>query len=159
MLSFSATSVALAALLQLLVLQPSHGFSSLHNVRLTTSRSKAGTTHAPSTTSLRMIFDGGKNSDPTLPKDVKDAISNCRAAVQTALEQRLSRMDIELPVGANFGVEKGGAGKKKGGGRMADALGDSSNGGAPTMDQLTKSDRELARIFVEMFQPLGGEHI
>ena len=103
---------------------------------------------------------GGKNSDPTLPKDVKDAVSRCRAAVQTALEQRLSRMDVEMPVGANFGVEKGAAGKKKGGGRMADALNDSTNGGgAPTMDQLTKSDRELARIFVEMFQPVGGEGI
>ena len=157
--SFSAASVALAALLQLLVLQSSHGFSSLHDARPIATRPKASTTHAPSTTSLGMIFDGGKNSDPTLPKDVKDAISRCRAAVQTALEQRLSRMDIEMPVGANFGVEKGGAGKKKGGGRMADAIGDSSNGGAPTMDQLTKSDRELARIFVEMFQPLGGEHI
>ena len=103
---------------------------------------------------------GGKNSDPTLPKDVKDAVSRCRAAVQTALEQRLSRMDVEMPVGASFGVEKGSAGKKKGGGRMTDALNDSTNGGgAPTMDQLTKSDRELARIFVEMFQPVGGEGI
>ena len=157
--SFSAASVALAALLQLLILQPSYGFSSLHNVRLTTIRPRASTKHAPSTMSLSMIFDGGKNSDPTLPKDVKECVSRCRAAVQSALEQKMSRMDIEMPVGANFGVEKGAAGKKKGGGRMADALGDSSNGGAPTMDQLTKSDRELARIFVEMFQPLGGEHI
>ena len=150
MTTFSTATVALAALLQLLILQSSHGFSSQHALQPIAARS---------TTSLGMIFDGGKSSDPTLPKDVKDAVSKCRASVQTALEQRLSRMDVEMPVGANFGVEKGGAGKKKGGGRMADALGDSSNGGAPTMDQLTKSDRELARIFVEMFQPLGGEHI
>jgi hypothetical protein len=31
--------------------------------------------------------------------------------------------------------------------------------GGPTRDQLDQSDRELARIFVEMFQPVGGENI
>lgn len=101
---------------------------------------------------------GGKSGgEPTLPRDVKDAVSKCRASVQTALEKRLSRMDIEMPVGANFGVEKGVGGGKKKGGRMADLNDDAP--GAPNLDQLQKSDRELARIFVEMFQPLGGEQI
>ena len=145
MVAATSTSVALVGLLQLLLLHSCYAFSPPNP--------------AATSTSLGMIL-GGKSSEPTLPKDVKDAVSRCRAAVQTALEQRLSRMDVEMPVGANFGVEKGAAGKKKGGGRMADALNDSTNGGgAPTMDQLTKSDRELARIFVEMFQPVGGEGI
>eukprot|EP00562_Extubocellulus_spinifer_P010889 CAMPEP_0178502558 /NCGR_PEP_ID=MMETSP0696-20121128/17568_1 /TAXON_ID=265572 /ORGANISM="Extubocellulus spinifer, Strain CCMP396" /LENGTH=373 /DNA_ID=CAMNT_0020131623 /DNA_START=48 /DNA_END=1169 /DNA_ORIENTATION=- len=120
---------------------------------------------AGSSTSPRFMISnlpglgGSAGLEPSLPRDVKDAVSKCRASTQAALEKRLSRMDIEMPVGANFGVEKtsAGGGKKKGGGRMAD-LGDNAPG-TPTLDQLHKSDRELARIFVEMFQPVGGEHI
>eukprot|EP00566_Odontella_aurita_P009850 CAMPEP_0113530622 /NCGR_PEP_ID=MMETSP0015_2-20120614/3047_1 /TAXON_ID=2838 /ORGANISM="Odontella" /LENGTH=430 /DNA_ID=CAMNT_0000429375 /DNA_START=155 /DNA_END=1447 /DNA_ORIENTATION=- /assembly_acc=CAM_ASM_000160 len=127
-----------------------------------------------SRTSLSMI--GGLNlgggggsssakSEPTLPRDVKDAVSKCRQSVQEALAQRLSRMDVEFPVGTKFGVEKdskGGGGKKKGG-RLSGALGDDDSDGpvkgAPTRDQLDRSDRELARLFVDMFQPVGGENI
>jgi hypothetical protein len=61
-------------------------------------------------------------------------------------------MDIEMPVGTKFGVEK--VAKQKG--RI---VSDDTDGGRPTMDQLQASDRELARLFVEMFQPLGGNHI
>ena len=94
----------------------------------------------------------GNSPTPSMPRDVKEAVSKCRAAVQEALKARLSRMDIELPVGAKFGVEK--ATKKKG-----RVVGDDKDGGLPTLDQLQASDRELARLFVEMFQPLGGNHI
>lgn len=89
------------------------------------------------------------SAEPGFPRDVKEAVSKCRAAVQQALQKRLSRMDIEMPVGTKFGVEKSGSKNKK----MV------QNDGLPTLDQLQASDRELARIFVEMFQPLGGSHI
>jgi len=58
-------------------------------------------------------------------------------------------MDIEMPVGAKFGVEPQSKQKNK-----------SENG--PTKlsyDNLQTSDRELARLFVEMFQPVGGNSI
>lgn len=95
-------------------------------------------------TSLSMISsltDGMTN----LPKDVKDAVSKCRAATQDALKSQTSRMDIEFPVGTKFGVEK--YPKVK------------SSDGAPTKNTLDTSDRELARLFVDMFQPVGGENI
>ena len=38
------------------------------------------------------IFTGSTEKDPQLPKDVKDAISKCRGAVQKGLEDRISRM-------------------------------------------------------------------
>ena len=39
------------------------------------------------------VFGGGDASkEPQLPKDVKDAISKCRGAVQSALGDRISRM-------------------------------------------------------------------
>ena len=33
-----------------------------------------------------------------MPRDVKDAVSKCQKAVQQALQDRCSRMDIEMPV-------------------------------------------------------------
>jgi Domain of unknown function (DUF1995) len=90
--------------------------------------------------------DGGKL--PQLPRDVKEAVSRCREATQAALKDRISRIDIEFPVGTKFGVEKGGTAPTK---RV--------DGDKPTREDLDKSDRELARIFVEMFQPVGGENL
>jgi hypothetical protein len=86
-----------------------------------------------------------ESDNTSLPRDVKDAVSRSREATQEALKNKLSRMDIEFPVGTKFGVEK--TPKTK------------SQDGAPTTDQLDQSDRELARLFVEMFQPVGGENI
>jgi hypothetical protein len=99
-------------------------------------------------------------STPQLPKDVKDAVSKCRAAVQKGLENKMSRMEIEFPVGTKFGVEKANSKSKKRGGKLASAMAedDGPNSGV-TKDVLDTSDRELARLFVEMFQPLGGDHI
>ena len=57
------------------------------------------------------------------------------------------------------------ANKKRGGGKLASALKNDSNSDKSssssglTRDILDTSDRELARLFVEMFQPLGGQHI
>jgi hypothetical protein len=102
---------------------------------------------------------GGNNASdkkdlPKLPRDVKDAFKQCRAAVQEALGNRLSRMDVEFPVGTKFGVEKAPS-KGKGKGNSSDSSSDNS----PTQATLDQSDRELARLFVEMFQPVGGSNI
>jgi hypothetical protein len=90
-----------------------------------------------------------KDSDKTdnLPRDVKDAVTRCREATQEALKGQISRMDIEFPVGTKFGVEKTPKGNKM------------MKEGAPNPNFLEQSDRELARLFVEMFQPVGGENI
>eukprot|EP00536_Pseudo-nitzschia_multiseries_P006722 jgi/Psemu1/193766/e_gw1.146.107.1 len=102
---------------------------------------------------------GGDKSDEDLPRDVKEAVTSCRQATQQALQNRLSRMDIEFPVGTDFGVEK--KPKPKGGRRRRQEADEESNGisGAPTRAKLDRSDRELARLFVEMFQPVGGDNI
>ncbi len=109
--------------------------------------------------SLNMIsFGGGDSGQEELPRDVKEAVSNCRQATQSALQNRLSRMDIEFPVGTDFGVEK--KTKPKGGRRRRQAaMEDEPEQGAPTQVTLDRSNRELARLFVEMFQPVGGENI
>ena len=73
--------------------------------------------------------------------------NNNRAATQEALKKQLSRMDIEFPVGTKFGVEK------------YPKVKSSSSDGPPTQATLDTSDRELARLFVDMFQPVGGENI
>ena len=104
---------------------------------------------------------GDQTKEEQLPKDVKDAISKCRGAVQKALESRLSRMDVEMPVGANFGVEKKKSSSKRKSSLASLTDGDSTAAGEEglTMEKLDTSNRELARLFVEMFQPLGGSHI
>lgn len=101
---------------------------------------------------------GGDGKDPQLPKDVKDAISKCRGAVQKGLEDKISRMDVEMPVGSNFGVENKKSSKNKRGNLSSLTGGDEEQEGL-TMEKLNTSNRELARLFVEMFQPLGGQHI
>jgi len=129
----------------------------LHSCTFTEAFQQRGCQHSvsirqttPSSYHLGMISfglgGGTSTSEESLPRDVKDAVSRCRAATQEALKNRVSRMDIEFPVGTKFGVEqtpKVKLAKEKG----------------PTKDQLDQSDRELARLFVEMFQPVGGENI
>jgi hypothetical protein len=114
----------------------SHGFSFQLEYASHTTRLQS--------TQLSMI--GKDSTEVKLPRDVKDAVSSCRAATQEALKSQISRMDIEFPVGTNFGVEKGDKKRAK-------------NDGGPTKNVLDKSDRELAGLFVEMFQPVGGEKI
>ncbi|KAL7509385.1 hypothetical protein ACHAXN_006386 [Cyclotella atomus] len=115
---------------------------------------------AVATTSTRLsminVFGKAETKEPQLPKDVKDAISKCRGAVQKGLEDRLSRMDVEMPVGADFGVEKKSKNKKR---NLASLTQDESSESSLTMEKLDTSNRELARLFVEMFQPLGASHI
>ena len=59
-------------------------------------------------------------------------------------------------VGANFGVEKN---KSKRGNLSSLTSGGGDDDEGLTMEKLERSNRELARLFVEMFQPLGGDHI
>lgn len=92
------------------------------------------------------IFDNSKSDQESLPRDVKEAVSKCRASTQEALKNRISRMDIEFPVGTRFGVEKQSKGK-------------AASKDGPTQEDLQQSDRELARLFVDMFQPVGGDRI
>lgn len=100
---------------------------------------------------LSMISFGGSKSEPGMPRDVKEAVSQCRASVQEALQKRMSRMDIEMPVGTKFGIEKI---------RKAKSVANKDDTDkTPSKEDFDTSDRELARIFVEMFQPLGGNHI
>ena len=75
-----------------------------------------------------------------LPRDIKEVINQMRASVQTGMQARLSRMDVDLPYGAEFGVE-GGEKRKK--------------GAMLTSEDVARSDRELARLFVEMFDGTG----
>lgn len=60
-------------------------------------------------------------------------------------------------MGTKFGVEK--TPSQKGRNKLSTATEGSSNDGGPTKAILDQSDRELARLFVEMFQPVGGDNI
>ena len=78
---------------------PSHALMNPTAMSISTSISVASPSlSSSSSTQLRMIgkvFGGGGSGDKKdeqLPKDIKDAISKCREAVQKGLEDRLSRM-------------------------------------------------------------------
>jgi hypothetical protein len=124
-----------------------------------------------------------------LPRDVKEAVSRAKEATQAALKNRVSRMDIEFPVsccrtwlyvffgrlimlhpisftvsliflfsfsdqvGAKFKVEP----QPKG--RRASTSGSSDIAGTPTLADLNRSDRELARLYVDMFAPVGLDRL
>ncbi|KAL7536108.1 hypothetical protein ACHAXR_010183 [Thalassiosira sp. AJA248-18] len=141
-----------ALLATVVVAIPSHAF-------LTPTKSSSTSTSIPSTRvqMIGNIFGSGSDEkDSELPKDVKDAISKCRGAVQKGLEDR----DVEMPVGANFGVENKMASKNKNKrGNLSSLTGGDEQQEGLTMEKLDKSNRELARLFVEMFQPVGGQHI
>lgn len=64
-----------------------------------------------------------------------------------------------MPVGANFGVENKKASRNKRGNLSSLTGDDKEQEEGLTLEKLDTSDRELARLFVEMFQPLGGDHI
>lgn len=87
-----------------------------------------------------------------MPKDVRQATTQLTAATQAALQSRCSRMDVELPPGISLGVESA---KTK-----ADKANDGLYfDGEVAAKSLLRSDRELARLFVEMFSPLGKKSI
>jgi len=111
-------------------------------------------------------FLGGDNNNKdtnmkssTLPKDVKGAVSKCRTSVQNALEKRMSRMEINFPVGTKFGVESKNTKKKSKKQTMAMIDADGDTALMPNKDEFDTSDRELALLFVDMFQAVGGDAI
>ena len=79
--------------------------------------------------------------EAALPRDIKEVVNQMRASVQSALNNRVSRIDVDLPIGAEFGVEQGGETRKR--------------GAKLTVADVSKSDREVARLFVEMFEGTG----
>ncbi|CAM9986338.1 unnamed protein product [Discosporangium mesarthrocarpum] len=81
-----------------------------------------------------------KPSTP-MPRNIKETVSFMRAAVQEGLRAQQSRMDVDLPFAARLGVEV-----------------DPSEEKGPSADDIQKSDRELARLFVDMFDVIG-DHV
>lgn len=73
--------------------------------------------------------------EAALPRDIKEVVSQMRASVQDALQSRVSRIDVDLPIGAEFGVEQGGEKRKR--------------GAKLTAEDVARSDRELVRRFVK----------
>eukprot|EP00520_Triparma_pacifica_P002359 CAMPEP_0118662172 /NCGR_PEP_ID=MMETSP0785-20121206/16677_1 /TAXON_ID=91992 /ORGANISM="Bolidomonas pacifica, Strain CCMP 1866" /LENGTH=117 /DNA_ID=CAMNT_0006555673 /DNA_START=97 /DNA_END=447 /DNA_ORIENTATION=+ len=90
----------------------------------------------------------------TLPKSVKESVSNCRKSVQQSLTEKNSRMIVEFPTGTDFQLESKSSSSSK-----LRSLESPSPNAPPTTATIEKSNRELARVFVEMFQPLGSSSI
>lgn len=109
-----------------------------------------------------------------LPTTTAETISQMTAATQAALQSRCSRMDVELPPGASLGVEAGGLKKTSaglfglsmpsipgmpgGGGGGGGLMGGAGGAGQVTeegLKALQRGDRELARLYTEMFRPIG----
>ncbi|CAM9900157.1 unnamed protein product [Scytosiphon promiscuus] len=85
-----------------------------------------------------------KMSNPStpVPRNIKDTVSCLRAAVQEGLQAQRSRMDVDLPFAARLGVETADADKDKK--KYTDA-------------DVERADRELARLFLEMFDVIGDQ--
>ncbi len=79
------------------------------------------------------ILGGGEPKG--IPRSIKDGVNGLRFAMQRALRDRKSRAEINLPRGTPLGVEGPGA-------------------GSANDDKFEKSDRELARLVVELFKPI-----
>ena len=79
--------------------------------------------------------------DAAYPSSIKNVVSKMTKVCQNALSLRISRMEIELPPGADWGVEV----HKK-----------SSSKSLSNTDRVKKSNREAARLFGEMFSALSS---
>jgi hypothetical protein len=75
-------------------------------------------------------------SGADLPRTPKALVAQLRETVQGALQLRQSRMRVSLPPGFDYGIE-------------------SQRKGKQVSSKIARSDRELARLFVEMFQGTG----
>eukprot|EP00931_Biecheleriopsis_adriatica_P076021 TRINITY_DN49776_c0_g1_i1.p1 TRINITY_DN49776_c0_g1~~TRINITY_DN49776_c0_g1_i1.p1 ORF type:complete len:379 (+),score=98.99 TRINITY_DN49776_c0_g1_i1:36-1172(+) len=80
-----------------------------------------------------------------VPKDVSALVEGLRMSTEASLNQRCSRLDVELPPAYRLGVE----GDKK----KSDLVEEKA---AKELKEIARGDRELARIFVEMLQPIGA---
>ena len=99
-----------------------------------------------------------------LPETTAETISQMTAATQAALQSRCSRMDVELPPGASLGVEAGA--QKRGSAGLfgltmpsilssGGDLSSDSSAAEEGLKSLQRGDRELARLYTEMFRPIG----
>merc|ERR1712185_875677 len=77
-----------------------------------------------------------------LPRNLAEMVKNLKEAVQASLSGRQSRLAVEMPIGFEFGVE-GQKAKRKGNAKVL------------TSDDVVRSDRELSRLFVGMFEGTG----
>jgi len=80
---------------------------------------------------------------PVYPVQIRSVVSKMTAACQKALEERCSRVEVELPPAVDWGVEMK---KQSGGGSPSGSTGNS--------EKIKKSNREAARLFTEMFSML-----
>ncbi|KAL3794179.1 hypothetical protein HJC23_012886 [Cyclotella cryptica] len=142
-------TLALFLSVKLSIIPVHHAFHTPTAVTL----SSASTASTP--LSMINVFGGGELKEPQLPKDVKDAILKRCGVVQKGLEDRISRMVSEL-IDCVFDAPTLASKNKRG--NLSYLTGDSSESSL-TLDKLDPSNRELARLFVEMFQPLGSSHI
>ena len=90
----------------------------------------------PGTISSYRLSTAAPSMTVDYPVSLKQVVSRMTKNTQNALRQRNSRMQVELPPGVDFGVEVA----KKGEGA----------------NDIKKSNREIARLFGEMFQPLSS---
>ena len=77
-----------------------------------------------------------------LPRNLKEVLAQLRDSVQASLRDRNSRISVETPIGFEFGVE-GERVKRQGKAKMLKS------------SDIERSNRELARIFVGMFEGTG----
>ena len=73
------------------------------------------------------------------PVKIRNIVTKMKDATQRALGSKLSRIEVELPPSADYGVEKGG---------VYDNL--------PELEKVKRSNREAARLFTEMFSMLSS---
>lgn len=75
-----------------------------------------------------------------MPNNINAVVSQLRGSVQAALQARTSRIEVELPPAAEYGVET--QEKRKRGSKV-------------TLADVQQSERELARLFIGMFEGTG----
>jgi len=90
-----------------------------------------------------------KGSDAAYPVTVKNVVSRMTASCQNALENRVSRLEVELPPAVDWGVE------------IKRVSGSNMNNQASTgnLERTKKSNREAARMFIEMFSALSSSTV
>jgi len=77
------------------------------------------------------------------PVAIRNVVSKMTQCCQKALESRISRMEVELPPGVDWGVE------------IKKANGNSPPNQGGNIEKIKKSNREAARLFTEMFSVLS----
>lgn len=93
---------------------------------------------------------GEDDFEAKVPEDADALVDGLKKSTEAALNVwRCSRLDVELPLAFQLGVESSDKGKIKG------ALLDDKKL-QEDVKEVNRGNRELARIFVEMLQPIGA---